>query len=361
MRGRRFHPGVLLLALALAGQASAPAQEAPADGAFPPAAFALAKAELAKVRADLRKIESDLGGHDQTIAKGEALVAKARERNNSEVEAAAREYLQKARDAKARDEATRARLLETLSGAEAALAKARTAMGQWVKPYRDLIAERLADAGTVYRAVSESLLARKDPPAPPRKAWADLKPGDVLLVAPDGVLSGGLKFVDKLTSWEWGEGSSRASHGFIYLRTVNGQKIFLDDQLGEGPRLKTEEMILREYAGRDMDVAHPIAGIDADKLWTAARALEIKNLDHVGQSPLGLSTYNLYGDEHMVCSEAARWALVQAWPDAEVQGAEDAIRDTGSPFKKMLGVYFGPANFYADRQHFIVSGLDVPR
>jgi hypothetical protein len=163
-------------------------------------------------------------------------------------------------------------------------------------------------------------------------------------------------WVDKITSWEWGAGSSRASHSLIYLKTVDGKKLFLDDQLGEGPRIKTEEMILREYAGRSMDVAQPVTKVDADSLWAAARKLVLRNLDHLDQSPLGVSTYNLYGDDHMVCSEAVRWALVQALPEDERN-----IPDTGSPFKKSLGVFFGPANFYSQPQHFLISAVEMPK
>jgi hypothetical protein len=361
----RFRWAVIVLALAAA--VSAPARAvpgAPQDGSFAPALLSKAQAELGKVRDDLKKIEGDLRGHDQTILKAEALAAKAREKKNAEVEAAAREYLQKACDAKARDEATRATLQEALRAARSGVENAQAAMGAWVKEYRGLIAERLTDAGTVYNYVLDSLKNPKDPPPPPRKPFADLRTGDVLLVAPpDGYRPGdlaskGLKFVDKLTSWEWGAGSSQASHTLMYLKTVNGQKLFLDDQLGEGPRIKTEEMILKEYAGRSMDVAHPIARIDADKLWTAAKELTVQNIAHIEESPLRLSTYNLYGDDHMVCSEASRWALVRAWPGLD---EDSQIRDTASPFKKMLGVYFGPANFYSDRQHFIVSAVEMPK
>jgi hypothetical protein len=39
----------------------------------------------------------------------------------------------------------------------------------------------------------------------------------------------------------------------------------------------------------------------------------------------------------MVCSETSRWALIKAG---------QPIPETRSPFKKLLGVYFGPANFF---------------
>jgi hypothetical protein len=331
------------------------------DESFPPAAYAKARLLLSQVQADLDKIEAEILVNDRTIKKAEDIIALARQKNNAQAETAAREAQRTAREAKAKNEATRARLQDSRRAAQAGLSAAQETMSRWVKEYRDLIAGRLDDAGTVYNHILDSLRSRKTPPAPQR-GLSELRSGDVLLVAPpDGYAPGalaskGLMYVDKLTSWEWGEGSSRASHSLIYLKTVNGRKLFLDDQLGEGPRIKTEEMILKEYEGRSMDVAQPIARPDAEKLWTAARQLEVQNLAHLDQSPVGASTYNLYGDDHMVCSEASRWALVQAQPPDAAK-----IEDTGSPFKKSLGVFFGPANFYGQPQHFVVSALDVTK
>lgn len=357
---RRVFISLILGLVALSGRdlrASGPDREE----SFPPAAYAKARLSLARVQADLDRIEQEIAVNDRTIQKAEEIIVLARQKNSVQAETAARDARQRAREAKAKNEETRARLRDSRSAAQAGLSAAQEAMSGWVKEYRDLIAGRLADAGTVYTAILDSLQDRKTPPAP-RRGFSELRSGDVLLVAPpDGYAPGalaskGLMFIDKLTSWEWGEGSSRASHSLIYLKTVDGQKIFLDDQLGEGPRLKTEGMILKEYEGRSMDVAQPIARPDAEKLWAAARRLEVQNLAHLDQSPVGASTYNLYGDDHMVCSEASRWALVQAQPPDTAK-----IEDTGSPFKRSLGVFFGPANFYGQPQHFVVSALDVTR
>jgi hypothetical protein len=361
MNRRRRSWLVLMLGLVAAAvwgfAGSGPGQ----DQSFPPAAYAKARLLLAQVQADLDKIEAEILVNDRTIKKAEDIIALARQKNNAQAETAAREAQRTAREAKAKNEATRARLQDSRRAAQAGLSAAQETMSRWVKEYRDLITGRLDDAGTVYHYILDSLRNRKTPPAPER-GLSELRSGDVLLVAPpDGygpgaLASKGLMYVDKLTSWEWGEGSSRASHSLIYLKTVNGRKLFLDDQLGEGPRIKTEEMILKEYAGRSMDVAQPIARPDADRLLTAARQLEVRNLAHLDQSPVGASTYNLYGDDHMVCSEASRWALVQAQPPDAAK-----IEDTGSPFKKSLGVFFGPANFYNQPQHFMVSALDVTK
>ena len=53
----------------------------------------------------------------------------------------------------------------------------------------------------------------------------------------------------------------------------------------------------------------------------------------------------------MVCSEASRWALIQAGIP---------VPETKSPLKKMLGINFGPANFYTTNQFFLISSLVPP-
>jgi hypothetical protein len=323
-----------------------------------------AEQEIQEIDRRIQKIDRDIQENDRIIKRATEIVSLAREKNNGPAETAAREALQKNREAKTTNEEARAGLDASRKKVLAALEAARARELAWKGEFKKTIAERLAEPGKVFKSVLDSLKNPKDPLSPPRVPFADLRSGDVLLVAPpDGYWPGdfaskGLKFVDKLTSWEWGEGSSKASHTLMYLKTVNGQKLFLDDQLGQGPCIKTEEMVLKEYEGRSMDVAQPVAKVDADKLWAAARQLEVQNLAHIDQSLLGLSTYNLYGNGHMVCSEASRWALIQAWPGLD---EDSQIRDTASPFKKMLGVYFGPASFYADRQHFLIAAVEMPK
>ncbi len=206
----------------------------------------------------------------------------------------------------------------------------------------------------------------KAPPLPD-KMFSQLQPGDVLLVAPEddpttGAFWSGhyIRLFDKLTSWEW---NSYASHSCIYLKEVKGVKFFLDNIPGEGPRIKTEDQIIKEYGERYIDVARarrpgvaqPVSKIDAEKLWAAARELGIKQLnsdvDNLGNTItriMNWTNYGFYGNENMVCSEASRFVLIKAGLD---------IPDTNSPFKKLLGTYFGPANFYSSEQYFLITPL----
>jgi hypothetical protein len=234
----------------------------------------------------------------------------------------------------------------------------------WMTAQMRLISDRLAGPNPWCASVLRSLKI-KEPPLP-HKTFAELQPGDVLLVAPaeglgmDALQSRGIRFVDRLSSWEWRSG---ASHTLIYLKTVNGKKLFLDNVSGQGPRIKAEEEILKEYGTRAMDiaspaelgVAQPLTNVEGDKLWAAARELGIRELsarERRSGNLVDTTGYGLYGDDNMVCSEVSRWALIKAGRPAP---------DSASPFKKLLGVYFGPANFYSQERYFLISPLTRPR
>ena len=233
----------------------------------------------------------------------------------------------------------------------------------WMGNQKKLISQRIANPNPWCSSIWRTLRLKE--PLLPYKTLAELQPGDVLLAAPDeGISAEALKsravrFVDRLSSWEW---KSKASHTLIFLKDVNGQKLFLDNQSGEGPRIKTEDEIVKEYKKRAMDVAQPaefgiaqpLSKAEGDKLWAAARELGIKELAAEPKKAGNLidkTNYGLYGDDNMVCSEISRWALIKA-------GRQ--IPGTGSPFKKLLGVYFGPANFYSQERYFLISPLGKP-
>jgi hypothetical protein len=221
------------------------------------------------------------------------------------------------------------------------------------------IARRQVEPDPMCQALARSLKGKVPPPLT-KVRFPQLKPGDVLLIAPERALTLGMwtgfyiKLFDKLTSMEW---QSRASHTCIFVKEVKGVKFFLDNLPGEGPRIKGEDQMIKEYGGRSMDVARPVNKVDGKRLWDAARELGIKqinaDLKKLDDSELvrqmnNWTNYGLYGDDNMVCSEADRWALIQA-------GLE--IANTDSPFKKLAGIYFGPANFYSDKQNFLILPL----
>ena len=232
---------------------------------------------------------------------------------------------------------------------------------------KQLIARQQAKPDPVLNSQVRTLKI-KAPPLPAQE-FANLLPGDVLLTSPEAAISvaawtgGYIRLFDKLTSWEF---QSVASHSLIYLREVKGVKLFLDNLPGEGPRVKTEDEIKDEYWNCRIDIARPVSRPDADKLWSAAREEGVKQLSADAKNLAGTpdllrwlntgTNYGIVGDDNMVCSETCRWVLTKAL------SPDDKIADTESPFKKLVGVYFGPVNFYSDVQHFMIFPLaKLPR
>jgi len=228
----------------------------------------------------------------------------------------------------------------------------------WMKSERQLIQQRLTEPNRWASSIYASLKTM-EPPLPFKK-FDELKAGDVLLIAPDDALSKTIRFADRLSSWEW---KSPASHTVLYLKEVNGKKLFLDSTGGGGPRIITGEEFLKKYGHRGAqvaelgkyEVAQPLSKEEGNKLWAAARELAMKEMASESKKSINLidkTNYGLYGNDNMVCSETSRWALIKA-------GRQ--IPDTGSPYKKLFGVYFGPSNFYNAEQYFIVTPLGVPK
>jgi len=220
---------------------------------------------------------------------------------------------------------------------------------RWVQRQKDLIEQRLKDpnpyADKIYRSLKTTA-----PPPPTEKNYDNLQPGDVLLFSPDDIKSGLTNVGDMISS----ASLSPAAHTVLYLKEVNGKKLFLDNLPEKGSHVISEEEFLKNYGRRGAhlaSVAQPLTTGEADKLWDAAKE-RIKQESAIQQQKAGNSGdqtgYGLYGNDNMVCSETSRWALIKAGRD---------IPESGSPLKKLLGIHYGPANFYSDDYNFIITPL----
>lgn len=220
----------------------------------------------------------------------------------------------------------------------------------WMKNQKQLIEQRLREPNKYASAISKSLKTNAPPPLPPRK-YEMLQPGDVLLFPPDDTKSFWINFGDRLSS----ASPSPASHTVLFLKEVNGKKLFLDQTSERGTHVISEEEFLSTYGHRDALVAQPVKKADTAAIWERTKELvkkeqekQAKNTESRTDYFRDKSGYGLYGPGNMVCSEADRWILINSGLN---------IPETASPLKRLLGIHYGPANFFSDDKNFIITPL----
>jgi hypothetical protein len=216
---------------------------------------------------------------------------------------------------------------------------------EWMKKQKQLIDQRLMDPNKYASAIYRSL--KTNAPPPPWKTFNELQPGDVLLIEGSGIAAVDNKFSS-------GDNVSKASHTVIFLKEVNGKKLFLDNQPFEGPRIITEDEFLKRYSPRGAEVAklaQPLNEKEGKQLFTAAVEMAQKNrkkiTDNWFGTPLLETNYGAWGKENVVCSESD-WALINA--------AGRNIPKSGDRVKVGLGIDFSPAD-YKNSPYFLVTPL----
>ena len=254
----------------------------------------------------------------------------------------------------------------------------------WLKNQKRLMEERLQMENKAAHSLMQSLTTGAPPPLLDKK-YDELQPGDVMLVEPADTTGTGSNIVlgDRLVSFklkkfggdlfhdnlsqlaeqakEQVENTSQYSHTVIYLKSVNGKKLFLDNQPAEGPRVISEEEFLEKYAHRQMAVAsmaEPLSKEEGDSLWLAAKEMARKQterainrsdtcdiLDLLDETNYGLGT-------DMVCSEVSYWALVKA--GRKIPKTDDWI-------KRCFAMGFSPADFVTCDYFLIRNMTSVPK
>lgn len=315
---------------------------------------------------DIQRYEGEIQRCNTTIGKSKNIIRLARQKGNAEAERIAGSALAKARQAKLKNEELKNSAALRKRRAEVALIYVKTEdkyleakLEQvefennevaWRENYKKFIESRFKEQNKSLTAAYKSLKIKAPPPLPPRK-YDELQPGDVLLISPDDKTSFWTKIGDRLSSAEW---ESPASHTVLYLKEVNGKKLFLDHTAGRGSHVISEEEFQKTYGRRDAlvaSVAQPVEEAEAAKIWEVTKKLARKEGNIMEGNIIDQTGYGLYGDDNMVCSEASRWVLVKA-------GRE--IPETASPLKRLLGIHYGPANFFSDEYNFIITPLWAP-
>lgn len=216
----------------------------------------------------------------------------------------------------------------------------------WMEKQKQLIEERLKQPNKFASAVYESLKTNA-PPLPWEKI-NELRPGDVLLFE-----GAAISHADNKISGN--DRASRAAHTVIYLKDVNGTKLFLDNQPSEGPRIISGEEFLSLYGHRGSDVARlvqPLNEKEGKALFSAAVEMAQRNNKELvnkdtwfGKYLLTDTNYGMWGNDNVVCSEA-NWALINA--------TGRTIPHTDNILKLSLGFKFTPSDFY-NSPYFLVT------
>jgi hypothetical protein len=217
----------------------------------------------------------------------------------------------------------------------------------WINLQKELIKDRKDNkwANGIYNTLSNNA------PPLPYKNFDELQPGDVILVAPDDIPGKAILWGDQIAS---GSTESAASHTITYLKEVNGQKLFMDNVPLHGPTIISEKQLKEKYGSRNMDVAQlskfgiaqPLNEAEAEKLFKAAVKMQSDNINS------GNSNYGVRGDNNMVCSEAS-WALINS--------TGRTIPGTDFGVKSKFDVNFSPADFYARKQYFLITSLNMSK
>jgi hypothetical protein len=214
---------------------------------------------------------------------------------------------------------------------------------EWMKKQKLLVEERLKEPNEYASAIYKSL--KTNAPPPPWKTFDELQSGDVLLIEGKAIA-----YIDN--KFSAGNDTSKASHTVIYLKEVKGEKLFLDNQPFEGPRIISEDKFQELYGPRQAQVAklaQPLNEEEGKRLFTAAVEMAQKNRKEISNNwfgtPLLDTNYGAWGKENVVCSEAD-WALINA--------AGRNIPKSGDRIKVGLGVDFSPAD-YQNSKYFLVT------
>jgi hypothetical protein len=227
--------------------------------------------------------------------------------------------------------------------------------------FPDIISKRNRHPNKQAQNILQSL--KNGEPPNPIKNIADLAPGDVILVASsswkDRKKEGewevgksiGINFLDKWSSNNW---SSPVSHAAIFLGKRNGKRWYFNNTFEHGPVIVEEKDFLREYGQRSMDVAtlvgQPLSQHEGQELWKGAH--ELRNT----------TTYGIWANDKMVCSEASRWLLLRAGrrvPETRSENVKIKEIDTG--LNKKQFVNFSPSDFYEEQQYFVVHQLGLQK
>ena len=151
--------------------------------------------------------------------------------------------------------------------------------------------------------------------------------------------------------------SAPASHALVYLGMSGGKKLFLDNQLAEGPRIIGETEFRQRYGHRQLFTARPTMPVDGTELFRAASDYVRSNEAAIKRGHgLWGTKYGVFGKDNLVCSEAALFAVARA-----SKGALTSLTRDLRAKKKISIIEVTPGDIYDQdgKGYFTVRSLQL--
>jgi hypothetical protein len=330
--------------------------------------------KISETTAAIQETNNNIRKCEATISTSNTILDKARNEGNKKAEKVALDALKKSEDAKQKNLTNLKSLNDYLSKLKSVLASVSSGKNdaelkaeqlefennkeQWLKAKDDTIQQRLKNSGAYFDNLYTSLKTKAPPPLA-GKTFNELRPGDVLLIDKDTSKLSFSYWIHKGDEILSSTKSSTSSHTLIYLKSINGKKMFLDNVPNTGSRIISEEEYIYLYGNRNAkiasltNVAEPLSEKDGEKLYNIARELSDKELKYQSTNSKTFikgSTYGVQGTD-MVCSEASRWVLIKA--GYELPKTDDEI-------KKLIRMEYSPADFCKSKYFMVTPLYDVP-
>ena len=213
--------------------------------------------KVAETNDEILIIKDKIQNCDLTISKSEKIIGLAKQSSNSIAEGIAQNALQKSQDAREKNVTRLIAISEYLKKLNAMLAYLKTnpkdaelslekfnfenKNDEWMKAKDEAVLKRLEANNPLCDNLLKSLKTNAPPPLM-IKTFANLQIGDVLLItrgsqsetdllnASGKLMSWAINGADQLASGSMG---SKASHTVIYVKEINGKKMFMDNVPGK--------------------------------------------------------------------------------------------------------------------------------
>jgi len=187
---------------------------------------------------------------------------------------------------------------------------------KWVNEVQDHTVVAIRLRRNEIEAITHSFKIKEPPPPQLPIRLNQVATGDIILVGPDNstLIGTAQGFVQGFSEkWLFGNQNGNVTHALVYVGEQSGVKLFLDNQLSEGPRIISETEFKQRYGKRLLYNARPTLQPDGHEMFKSAYEFAKSNMSATkrGHGLLG-TRYGIFGKGEVVCSEASLFSVVRA-------------------------------------------------